>query len=332
MISKNNRRIDYLDFAKAISILCMVWSHVGTKFEITDLYIHVFHMPIFFILSGWCFNSNLDFKAFTRKKIASLIRPYFIYGTFIYFLWNFIYSLLNMHDRKIPLKTFLQSILYLNADISPYACVQWFFTALFFANIIFYFIVRICKKDKRLIMVFCIIIGIVGWILSSFGRYILPYRLPLSIDVAFMGTLFMGIGYILKEKELRYFHALLFVPITIITVWLNSKSTYNMRIMNYGNPIFYLLASVSMSLTIILFSKLFCLKIERKIIRGLLYVGRNSIWYLVFNQLFIRGIRLIAESVDIVIPNIVIILLVTVMMLPATVVGNKFLSWSIGRT
>ncbi len=92
-----------------------------------------------------------------------------------------------MNERIEPLHTFVKSILYLNADISPYACVQWFFTALFFSNIIFYFVEKSFKDKKSTFIVICGLFGITGWGLNMMVGVILPYRLPLSLDVASMG-------------------------------------------------------------------------------------------------------------------------------------------------
>ena len=331
MNAVDKKRIEYLDLAKAISIICMVWSHVGTKNSTTDLVIHVFHMPIFFIISGWCYKSNVEFKGFITKKLATLIRPYLIYGTLIYLTWTMIFSLLNMNERIESFHTFVKSILYLNADISPYACVQWFFTALFFSNIIFYFVEKSFKDKKSIFIVICGMFVITGWVLSIMVGIILPYRMPLSLDVAFMGVCFMGAGCVIKQLDLRYIYIPVFIVVSVITVWLNRASAFNMRIMDYGNPILYIIASVSLSSVIVLLSKLICSKSELRIIRGFLYIGKNSIWFLIFNQLYIRGIRLAAELANITIPNIIIILMVVIMMIPTIIVGNRYFGWTIGR-
>ena len=46
------KRLDYVDTLKGIGILLMLMGHVpfGANF---DYYIHAFHMPLFFFISGF---------------------------------------------------------------------------------------------------------------------------------------------------------------------------------------------------------------------------------------------------------------------------------------
>ena len=45
------QRKDYIDYAKAIGIFLVVLAHTPLKNEVSD-WIYVFHMPLFFFLSG----------------------------------------------------------------------------------------------------------------------------------------------------------------------------------------------------------------------------------------------------------------------------------------
>ena len=65
-------RIDYLDIFKSFGIILMIMGHIGfgRKF---DFFIHAFHMPMFFWISGFLFKSRtkkeLSFGKFVLKKI-----------------------------------------------------------------------------------------------------------------------------------------------------------------------------------------------------------------------------------------------------------------------
>ncbi len=52
----------------------------------------------------------------------------------------------------------------------------------------------------------------------------------------------------IKQIELRYIYIPFFIVASGIAVWLNRASAFNMRIMDYGNPILYIIASVSLTL------------------------------------------------------------------------------------
>ena len=78
-----------IDIIKALGIIGMVMGHSGSP--ITK-FIYLFHMAIFFIASGYCYNSKNtdsidDILKYIKKKFVSLWFPYV--------LWTAIYSLLH---------------------------------------------------------------------------------------------------------------------------------------------------------------------------------------------------------------------------------------------
>ena len=75
----NNKRIDSVDIFKAIGILLMIMGHIGFG-GFFSKWIHAFHMPMFFIISGFFISSYSP--NFLNKKILGLIVPYFFIGLF----------------------------------------------------------------------------------------------------------------------------------------------------------------------------------------------------------------------------------------------------------
>lgn len=71
------KRIHYLDYAKGIAIILVVLGHIFSGGNVKT-YIYSFHMPLFFIISGYLFNySNVkSFKEFINKKIKAYLIPY----------------------------------------------------------------------------------------------------------------------------------------------------------------------------------------------------------------------------------------------------------------
>ena len=76
----NNKRIDSVDIFKAIGILLMIMGHIGFG-GFFSKWIHAFHMPMFFIISGFFISSYSP--NFLNKKILGLIVPYFLLAYFI---------------------------------------------------------------------------------------------------------------------------------------------------------------------------------------------------------------------------------------------------------
>lgn len=52
------KRLVFVDVAKAIAIFLVVLGHVVSSNTTTKLVLYSFHMPLFFILSGFFFSMN----------------------------------------------------------------------------------------------------------------------------------------------------------------------------------------------------------------------------------------------------------------------------------
>ena len=102
-ITMSNKRIEYLDVAKGLLIIMVVVGHAMEIINPThDNYllklIYSFHMPAFFIISGYLFDSakwNVKgFKSYLVNRINKLLIPCFffeyLYGIVIIL---FVYSL-----------------------------------------------------------------------------------------------------------------------------------------------------------------------------------------------------------------------------------------------
>jgi fucose 4-O-acetylase-like acetyltransferase len=89
-----NERITWVDCARGIGILLVVYGHVargvvaaglmdGTGlYRIVDSLIYSFHMPLFFFVSGMFFPGSLKSKGLglLKNKVALLVYPYFIWS------------------------------------------------------------------------------------------------------------------------------------------------------------------------------------------------------------------------------------------------------------
>ena len=69
-----NERVRYFDIAKGIAILCIIAGHMGNG--IINNFVFTFHVPIFFLISGYFLKNNTSLKEFALKKYKQLIRPY----------------------------------------------------------------------------------------------------------------------------------------------------------------------------------------------------------------------------------------------------------------
>lgn len=58
IIKSTVKRIDYIDIVKGITIILMIIGHVSNIPTILRTFIFSFHMPLFFIISGYTFKKK----------------------------------------------------------------------------------------------------------------------------------------------------------------------------------------------------------------------------------------------------------------------------------
>lgn len=266
------KRISYIDFFKSIGIILMIMGHIGFG-NTFDIYIHAFHMPMFFFISGYLYN-NYNFKKFIKKKFKTLIVPYFKYA-----LINLITCLFLI--RNFPIGRFLEKILFFNNNGIPIAGALWFLTSLFFCLIIFYYLTNFINKKYRFL-------SIVGIVLSE---YLLKLKLPYSIDSSIYMLPIMYIGFIFKNFELNItknkcflISILLFLCSFPLVIY---NGYVNIRLNTYSNVLLFYLNAIIISYSIFLFAKSF----EACKSQVLSFIGKNSLLFLCLNQIIIFVVK-----------------------------------------
>lgn len=284
-------RITHIDIFKGIGILFMVMGHIGFS-SIFDKWIHAFHMPMFFFISGYLSKNISELhgggREYILKKTKTLIVPYFSFGIFHFIFW---YIAINKMQYHFGL---LKNLLWTNTYTLPIAGALWFLTALFFVDIFYLLIEKFITYNS---LKFFIIL-----LISTFGTIetkVFSFRLPYAIDSAFVGIGLFYIGRLIKNhKEEKIICSLLnmkVLPIIIssfivgILIFLNGY--INMRSSKYAFiPLFWINALLS-SIIILNISKfienLFSHGIFKLIKSELTFVGSNSIVYVCLNQIVI---------------------------------------------
>ena len=317
----SQKRIEFIDLAKGICILCIVLGHIGIDTTIPG--ITNFVMPTFFVLSGLFFRDNEDVKTFAVKKVNRLLIPFLFfyliaYATF-YVLKLFAPQLLVTDSNGIG--DIFSNRQYFNGPI-------WFLISLFWSNVYLYIVNKNIKQDCLRITVIAFL-GFCGWLLGQKSIFV-----PMFMDVALTTLPFFAAGYYLKKTTLIYpnkydKYNLLFVATLWIPAFLLSQYT-NIRISFHYNIIegtYCYLASFIGTLLIILL----CKKI--KSLPFISYCGRYSIVLLCVHHMIYRplmvllpktGIALLSDKWSIAI----ITLLLSVLCIP---VCKKLIPWFIAQ-
>ena len=279
--NKSVSRMPEIDILKSFGIILMIMGH-QLYGDGLDHWLHAFHMPMFFIISGFLYKKPDHIGKGIGKKAKSLLIPYLFFAL-SHMAISCILKLREGISVVSSIKNYCYHIFLYNHEGMPICGAIWFLTALFFLDVVFILIDLIRNEYCKFSVV--IILSVIGVLIPFFG-----YRLPLSFDVSLMGV---GLYYI-GNKSRRLFEkinlkaniwaGLLGLTIGSFLVFLNS--TVNVRLAAYGNIVLYYINAVL--LTFSLYHIAFAVsKQNNSISKELCFIGTNSLVYLGLNQFFL---------------------------------------------
>lgn len=264
MITKEKKRIEVIDLAKAFTIILVILGHtVGNLDEVPyRLVLYSFHMPLFFFLAGLSMKAVpvyglCSWKKFLNKNILTLVVPYLIWGM----LWS-----QSTYD-KIP-KLFYgswESLVEMNT-LSSLWFLSCFFVAKIYVQLIISLIGKISEKNMH------ILCGAAAIVMFTIG-ILLPHPktgLPWCCDVAFVAAAFILAGValrnsliILSQQKIRWLFLIFAASVVILylgTVFrLEDLGLTNMCYGDYRNIFWYVMNSASGSMTILSLSMIISL-------------------------------------------------------------------------
>lgn len=178
-----DKRIQWIDMAKGYGILLVIIGHMYI-FNLSS-WIYSFHMPLFFVVSGYVFKVKTNFKSFVKKRIYRLIVPYLFLASLI-----ITYEVIGRIITKEQI-----NILKLSADyvLQRRQSALWFLTCLFIIEIIMFFIIKIQNTAYQGASIIALtIIGL------SYQRFI---GIPLiwNVDTALTSVAFFYVGYLFRK-------------------------------------------------------------------------------------------------------------------------------------
>jgi len=327
-----NDRIHFLDVLKGIGIIFVVWGHIPSASMVKD-YIFIFHMPLFFLISGILYKENTELGALLKKRVNTLLIPFlffyvlgFIWFTGLYYLDN---STFRHYEFSAFFDFFLGKELFKNGNL-----FVWFLWVLFLVNVLYWVVLYFVKNR------------ITRWIVVT-GLYIFDVFLiwkridiPYFIDSSLFALFFFHIGFEMKKidfcmKKNKYD---LLISIAFLCLFLlclkfmaPSPSYCDVRSNSiYGSFIPF---------TFQCFSMIFCLFYLSKAISSfypLNYLGTNSLVILAtqtfvisFSLRFILKYSLTWMSCFYGIPNLLFAMLLE---LPIIYFLNKYFPYLVGKT
>lgn len=176
-----------LDIAKGIGIIAVVIGHSIPKDVLLAHFISMWHMPLFFLISGLCFNSEkycngTDFT-FLQRRTRGLMLP--LATAMLLFFAVYLLTGYDYYTPSMLLETRL-----------PFA--MWFLITLFVCQVLYWLWCGIMKTaGKSLSIKVEPILAIVGFVLMMvFNKF--TVSLPFSLQNVSLAIVFYGIGHMLR--------------------------------------------------------------------------------------------------------------------------------------
>lgn len=337
-------RFKYVDILRGIGIVFMIMGHVGFGGKF-DRYIHSFHMPLFFCVSGYLFKikNEVSIHKLIINKVQKLLIPYMFFASVNYIFW-----LLFESDGRNLLDPLIRLVTY-NTSKLPIGSAIWFLTAIFWVEVFYLLIDRIFQNmNIKHILIFIISFG------GSIFQTLTDFRMPLTIDIAFVCLGFYHIGRVFREREVnirnnRIVYRMLsdtkrqYITIAVLLI-INASITFltpyvNVKMGWYGFvPVFWINALIGISAYYLLTIKIDQITGRARFISYIFAeIGKDSIVYLGFNQLIIYLTTMLLTSLDMegisVIGNSVLelIIVISILFIISNILDSNKLRFLIGR-
>lgn len=246
-----NKRIEWVDMAKAIAIILMIIGH-EVNGNIRTL-IFSFHMPLFFILSGYT-----SHRLTTLNEIVSLIKKLFfriwILAAVMILLAAIEGGIIHSEHLIVILKNTVRGIFwgsYYEQKGVLNVGVMWFLFAYFWGKIYFSLLRLVFKDDKYSGVIF---------ILFAYGSYLVSSHIwfPQVLDLVPVVGFFMWVGAMLKNIKFNQDETHFGIILLVMTFWLfcvQNGLNIDMSMRNYPNFVIVMLESIAGSLVVMYIAK-----------------------------------------------------------------------------
>lgn len=232
------RHIDYIDTAKGIGILSVLIGHIFPRQNVD--FIYLFHMPLFFFISGYLLSPQPTTN-FITKKTKGLIIPYIYFALIIITLNTVISAILGSLTIVDVAKSLIKSVYggaLLKGDLGAY----WFITVLFISIIILNWMLNNLNTRKILLITIAMY--------SAFfinQHYIASIVFPLGVNICLQAIPLMYIGYLSRNNQ-KFFKILSAAGMAFLLMYVllqPESMRVDFKASQYGIPVINTLLSIT---------------------------------------------------------------------------------------
>lgn len=198
---KNNKekvieeRISYIDGAKGIGIFLVILGHHLLDSQLIVNWINSFHMPLFFIISGYLSgnrNKAISFQSYVKKKFESLVYPYITFSL-INLLWYLIFHIICKVSADM---TMADVVIRIFTTYGYHAL--WFLPTMFWCSIAMY----VGEKKRLFTPVGTCLLIIVGSVVSIILHNISFFNEKVWHLMNYFSRVILGVSFICIGKYL----------------------------------------------------------------------------------------------------------------------------------
>ena len=248
MAEQMKKRLDWLDIAKGIGMICVVWGHTYCPGWIR---VYVFHMAFFMILSGYTYNARDSVPRFILKKVKSIYIPFVF--------WNILFTIMQVSRNHageglkpvlVECWTKIRVILLALDKNGQYLGATWFLASLFLICITYKVLdtlLPVKYLNPVVLLVFFSGLAVLGFFVT------LPYMQSRTLILSPFYALGVLLKYYWKETE-RFLKLTLGFLCLFLFLVLAPHTAANMGKNTYRNPHIFILTCLTMSTALICFS------------------------------------------------------------------------------
>lgn len=190
------KRVAWIDISKGIAILLMIIGHEISGRSSLYGFIFSFHMPLFFILSGYTAKLVKNYERLWNN-VRKMIVHIWLLAALMVFLYRLEYLFVYHISVWVMIKQSIIGIFWGSNLYHPhqvlYTEVMWFLFAYFWARILF---------DYLQVIINIKYVGVVLGLLSYLSYLVsLRHWLPQTLDIVPIAALFMWVGAMWKNIE-----------------------------------------------------------------------------------------------------------------------------------
>lgn len=284
---KTGRRIEWIDVAKGVAILLTIVGHSAQWGTVERNWIFSFHMPLFFILSGYTFcpvETGRQLWTALKKTAQRLLPPLLI-------TWavSLLLAILCMESVSVSgvlsLVRHHATALFWGSGITvegnPALGMLWFLVALFWARVLLYLITWAFPRVPAILF---------GMPMLFAGVYLAQRELylPQSLDVVPVALFFLTVGMLWKayEERLQSMEPWLVLVAGLLWLYWSVEGYYielAVRSYGYGEAARTVCQAICGTYVCCGVSKALCA--NRLVRRCGVFLGTNSLWILCIHHL-----------------------------------------------